>query len=312
MATKLKNLILFSVASAGLLFSADDAMAQVYCNDYNTAAALLAAANGNGGECVATPESAKFTVYDISLCTSRPDVGSTSSCTSIFSSASGRDILVSNSDSIALDPNITIPHDDYSYAALTIDERFGIEAAFDMGFTVGGWVDPSNNANVPSTQGQYCWTNGSDIDLYGLTSGNVRCGATAQMANSQAAVSHETLLFLDDSPNMTASADDMQSIDGTFDIRLLNSAGQLATVDRSDILANIAAHDTDKLFVIIPLPSVQRVDENSSNIDVGFMVTDMMNLKVQTCSDGAMPSPNVIPCIQNAIINSIGFYTRIE
>lgn len=301
MATKLKNLILFSVASAGLLFFADDAMAQVYCNDYNTAAALLTAANGNGGECVATPESAKFTVYDISLCTSRPDVGSTSSCTSIFSSASGRDILVSNSDSIALDPNITIPHDDYSYAALTIDERFGIEAAFDMGFTVGGWVDPSNNANVPSTQGQHCWTNGSDIDLYGLTSGNVRCGATAQMANSQAAVSHETLFFLDDSPNMTASADGMQSIDGTFDIRLINSAGQLATVDP----VNIVANDTDKLFVIIPLPSVQRVDENSSNIDVGFMVTDMMNLKVQSC-------PNVTICIQNAIINSIGFYTRIE
>jgi hypothetical protein len=308
-ATKIKNLILFSVASAGILFSADDAMAQVvYCNDYNSGADLLNATNNNLSECVATPEFAKFTVYDISLCTSRPDVGSTSSCTSIFGSVSGREILVSDSETISLNPNITIPHDDYSYATLTLDNRYGIKAVLDMGFTVGGWVDPSNNTNIPSTQGEHCWTNGLDIDLYGQTSGNVRCGATAQIANSQAAVSHETVFFLEDSPNMTASYDGLPSIDGSFDIRLINSAGQLAAVDPVYIVAN----NTDKLFVIIPLPSVQRVDENSSNIDVGFMVTDMMNLKVQTCSDGATPSPNMIPCIQNAIINSIGFYTRIE
>jgi len=303
-ATKPKNSSLILVALAGFLFSADDAKAQVYCNDYNSATDLLLDANRNFGECVATPVSAKFIVYDISLCTSRPEVGSTSSCTSVFNSTSGREILVSASESISLDPNITIPHDNYSYATLTLDERYGIKALLDMGFTVGGWVDPSNNTNTPSTQGPHCWTDGSDIDLYGLASGNVRCGATAEIASNQVAVSHETVFFLEDSPNMTNSFDGLPSVDGTFDIRLINSTGQLATVHPRNIVAN----DTDKLFIIIPLPSVQRVDENSTNIDVGFMVTDMMNMKVQSCNI----SNALGLCFQNAIINSIGFYARID
>lgn len=303
MGTDMLKRIFKTVLAPALCLFANAASAQIQCSDYSSGTALLNATQTNYGECTVTPSAVKYTVFDISLCTARPEVGAVSSCTSIFNSTSGREVVVSDATTIALNPNVDLQTADYSYATLTLDKRYGIKMLLDMGFDVGGWYDSANSQ--VSSVGQYCWTNGADIDLSGLTAGNIRCGSDYQSAAAQAEVSHEEITYLDDSPNMTASYDGIPAIDGAFDVRLLAPNGQLATVNPTTVGPN----DTEKLFIIIPLPSVQRVDETTTNIDVGFQVTDLANLHVIQCPD---PNNPVSMCFQNGVINGIGFYARVR
>jgi hypothetical protein len=210
-------------------------------------------------------------------------------------------MLLSDDTSIPLDPSISLENGDYSHVALTIDERIGVKVILDLGFDVHGWGP---------TPGDHCWSDGSDVDLYDPTSGNVRCGSL-QSAMSGAGMSYESITVFEDSQqNATASLDDEPSRDGgTFNIRLIDSAGQIASeLDNDGLFA-----DTDKMFVIIPLPVAQRVDETSTNIDVGFKVTNLVNMTMDPqCGriQGCINADDVL--FQNAIINSIGFYATVE
>jgi hypothetical protein len=293
---KLQIAMLFVFSTS---FMTGTAVAQQVCSGHNSEA-VLRIAGGSDFECTATPEQVEFIVYDISLCTSEPDVGDVGSCTSIFNSPSGREILVSDDTSIPLDPSISLENGDYSHVALTIDERIGVKVIIDLGFDVDGWG---------TTQGDHCWSNGSDVDLYDSSSGNVRCGSL-QSAISGAGMSYESITVFEDSQqNATASLDDEPSRDGgSFNIRLIDSSGQLASIQDSDGLFT----DTAKMFVIIPLPVSQRVDETSTNIDVGFKVTNLVNMKMDPQCGGMQGCTNSDVVFQNAIINSIGFYATVE
>jgi hypothetical protein len=296
---------LFSVS---FCFTAGTAYSETYCTDHDSANDLLTAARTGGGydECIATPQEVEFTVYDISMCTSEPDVGSVGSCTSIFSSTSGKEVLVSESTSVSLDPAISLENGDYTYVALTLDIRVGVKVAFDLGFNTGlmnGWN---------STSGEYCWSNGSDIDSYGVNRGNlgnVRCGSL-QESLSQAAMSYENINVFDDLTGTTNTLNDEPSGNNTtFDIDLLDSAGQRASIV-PDPTTGVYA-DADKLFVIIELPSAQRVNETSSNIDVGFKVSDLVLMKLAQTGDASRNCSGPI-CFQNASVRGVSFYATVR
>ncbi len=304
MGTNMLRVLKSALVSVSSCLITGTALADVYCNNYSSRYDLSNALVGHPYECIATPQEVEFTVYDISMCTSEPDVGSVGSCTSIFNSTSGKEVLVSKSTSVSLNPAISLENGDYTFVALTLDIRVGVKVAFDLEFdspnVMNGWN---------STSGSYCWSDGSDIDSYSSNAvnlGNVHCGSL-QDSLSQAAMSYENINVFEDSIGYTNTLNNESSGNNTaFDIDLIDSSGQRASIVPD---SNTGVYsDAVKLFVIIELPTAQRVDETSSSIDVGFKVTDLVLMKLIGSSNHCLG----LICFQNASVSGIGFYANIR
>jgi hypothetical protein len=268
------------------------------CASFTNEADLVTAINNNSGflECSATPEFARFNVFEIALCTMLPDVGSTSSCDTVFAEPSGRDIDISSSTSISLSESASLSEETYTHAYLILGNEVGAKVSVDFGFTLGAWFNDS-----PQLEGTTCWTDGTDTKSdFSVTRGNVVCGNSPNPE-----LSIETLYYLGDTSHPFVSYDNNPSTSGLpFNIRLLNDNLQLAAVPTS---FNIdPPNDASRIMIALTLPSPSTVTASSTAIEVGFRATNMVSFAMTNCSDPTQA------CANNVFITGLGFYANVR
>ena len=279
--------------------SASNAQPAPTCASFTNEADLVTDIFDNGGslECSATPEFARFNVFEIALCTTLPDVGSTSSCDTVFAEPSGRTIEISSSTSISLSESVSLSEETYTHAYLIVGNEVGAKVSVDFDFTLGAWFNDN-----PQLEGTTCWTDGTDTKSdYSVTRGNVVCGNSP---NPQLSI--ETVYYLGDTNQPFVSYDNNPSTSGLpFNIRLLNDNLQLATVPTDFNLD--PPNDASRIMIALTLPAPSTVTASSTAIEVGFRATNMISLAMTTCSGAPTQA-----CANNAFITGLGFYANVR
>lgn len=169
-----------------MLFSANTLAAnytQIGCSLDSNGLITNTRGYGSGSEelCDFQANSVKLNVYKFALCTQEPIFNQSSaptnlsSCTFIYDSASPTLVTVSNSSGLNISDVTQPAAGTYPYALVVMSNTLYVKGA--------AHFDGTRIAELGSTSGEYCWTNGSvlsaDLGNMTLLSGNgLTCGNT--------------------------------------------------------------------------------------------------------------------------------------
>ncbi len=277
-----------------LLLGATTVEAQDYdaCSSYQSGADLYVDRVEPDGyvECSVTPDVARITVHELSLCTDRPSPDSVSSCVALFTSEAGRTLEISPLARLNLLDEISLPDGTYTHALFRLSNQIALKAEQTFSFDVTGG----------GGTGRTCSTNGVSGD------GNITCGLPGNSTFSTEVVSFlgmdgegdvpddgdgipEPIFFFQDIPSST---------NRPFDAYVLNAAGDISELP----------NDSTQLMIAIELEAATKVSAATESIDIGFKASDMAAFALTPCD------PNVYEsnCVEAGFIAGFGFYARAE
>ena len=151
----MKALTVFSAALVFQIFSATGAQAVPKCST------LTGGSIPAEGECLTTPTSLIFKIYELSLCT-KPVTPTTSAsekaarCQTLFSSSTGKDVDLTPGSVFNLDAGLSLTEGTYTHGLLKMNVNYSMKSQFQF-------LTTKRADTTAATNGAFCFSNGTDI-----------------------------------------------------------------------------------------------------------------------------------------------------
>jgi len=305
----IKILALFSAVIFLQAFSASGAKAAA-CDRTN--GEILASNFSSNGTCTVTPDVAMFPLHKIGLCEEVPTYENyLTNCKFLIEYSTPKDVQVSKNTVIQLNDSITLDEGTYKAAVLVVGNTIGLKHSDVFATSHNGNEVDDDEFNV--SQGKYCSTRAytGNQDMFDSANGGVGDGEVATL-ESFLDCSDEALtpgLYKEDKGAYESNSLCTISSDLVVAPSALTTTN--STVGKVQICAMAANGTTPaqpgvKQLAIQTLPTSVIINANTSSIDVGFELTDMLLLEQHnangTLSGGSISSYT----FTNAFVESVG------
>ena len=305
----IKIFALFSAVIFLQAFSASGAKAAA-CDRTN--GEILASNFSSNGTCTVTPDVAMFPLHKIGLCEEVPTYENyLTNCKFLIEYSTPKDVQVSKNTVIQLNDSITLDEGTYKAAVLVVGNTIGLKHSDVFATSHNGNEVDDDEFNV--SQGKYCSTRAytGNQDMFDSANGGVGDGEVATL-ESFLDCSDEALtpgLYKEDKGAYESNSLCTISSDLVVAPSALTTTN--STVGKVQICAMAANGTTPaqpgvKQLAIQTLPTSVIINANTSSIDVGFELTDMLLLEQHnangTLSGGSISSYT----FTNAFVESVG------
>ena len=305
----IKIFALFSAVIFLQAFSASGAKAAA-CDRTN--GEILASNFSSNGTCTVTPDVAMFPLHKIGLCEEVPTYENyLTNCKFLIEYSTPKDVQVSKNTVIQLNDSITLDEGTYKAAVLVVGNTIGLKHSDIFATSHNGNEVDDDEFNV--SQGKYCSTRAytGNQDMFDSANGGVSDGEVATL-ESFLDCSDEALtpgLYKEDKGAYESNSLCTISSDLVVAPSALTTTN--STVGKVQICAMAANGTTPaqpgvKQLAIQTLPKSVIINANTSSIDVGFELTDMLLLEQHnangTLSGGSISSYT----FTNAFVESVG------
>jgi len=305
----IKIFALFSAVIFLQAFSASGAKAAA-CDRTN--GEILASNFSSNGTCTVTPDVAMFPLHKIGLCEEVPTYENyLTNCKFLIEYSTPKDVQVSKNTVIQLNDSITLDEGTYKAAVLVVGNTIGLKHSDVFATSHNGNEVDDDEFNV--SQGKYCSTRAytGNQDMFDSANGGVSDGEVATL-ESFLNCSDEALtpgLYKEDKGAYESNSLCTISSDLVVAPSALTTTN--STVGKVQICAMAANGTTPaqpgvKQLAIQTLPTSVIINANTSSIDVGFELTDMLLLEQHnangTLSGGSISSYT----FTNAFVESVG------
>ncbi|MDA9329678.1 hypothetical protein N8Z41_00050 [Amylibacter sp.] len=305
----IKIFALFSAVIFLQAFSASGAKAAA-CDRTN--GEILASNFSSNGTCTVTPDVAMFPLHKIGLCEEVPTYENyLTNCKFLIEYSTPKDVQVSKNTVIQLNDSITLDEGTYKAAVLVVGNTIGLKHSDVFATSHNGNEVDDDEFNV--SQGKYCSTRAytGNQDMFDSANGGVSDGEVATL-ESFLDCSDEALtpgLYKEDKGAYESNSLCTISSDLVVAPSALTTTN--STVGKVQICAMAANGTTPaqpgvKQLAIQTLPTSVIINANTSSIDVGFELTDMLLLEQHnangTLSGGSISSYT----FTNAFVESVG------
>jgi len=305
----LKIFALFSAVIFLQAFSASGAKAAA-CDRTN--GEILASNFSSNGTCTVTPDVAMFPLHKIGLCEEVPTYENyLTNCKFLIEYSTPKDVQVSKNTVIQLNDSITLDEGTYKAAVLVVGNTIGLKHSDVFATSHNGNEVDDDEFNV--SQGKYCSTRAytGNQDMFDSANGGDSDGEVATL-ESFLDCSDEALtpgLYKEDKGAYESNSLCTISSDLVVAPSALTTTN--STVGKVQICAMAANGTTPaqpgvKQLAIQTLPTSVIINANTSSIDVGFELTDMLLLEQHnangTLSGGSISSYT----FTNAFVESVG------
>jgi hypothetical protein len=305
----IKIFALFSAVIFLQAFSASGAKAAA-CDRTN--GEILASNFSSNGTCTVTPDVAMFPLHKIGLCEEVPTYENyLTNCKFLIEYSTPKDVQVSKNTVIQLNNSITLDEGTYKAAVLVVGNTIGLKHSDVFATSHNGNEVDDDEFNV--SQGKYCSTRAytGNQDMFDSANGGVSDGEVATL-ESFLDCSDEALtpgLYKEDKGAYESNSLCTISSDLVVAPSALTTTN--STVGKVQICAMAANGTTPaqpgvKQLAIQTLPTSVIINANTSSIDVGFELTDMLLLEQHnangTLSGGSISSYT----FTNAFVESVG------
>ena len=305
----IKIFVLFSAVIFLQAFSASGAKAAA-CDRTN--GEILASNFSSNGTCTVTPDVAMFPLHKIGLCEEVPTYENyLTNCKFLIEYSTPKDVQVSKNTVIQLNDSITLDEGTYKAAVLVVGNTIGLKHSDVFATSHNGNEVDDDEFNV--SQGKYCSTRAytGNQDMFDSANGGVSDGEVATL-ESFLDCSDEALtpgLYKEDKGAYESNSLCTISSDLVVAPSALTTTN--STVGKVQICAMAANGTTPaqpgvKQLAIQTLPTSVIINANTSSIDVGFELTDMLLLEQHnangTLSGGSISSYT----FTNAFVESVG------
>ena len=305
----IKIFTLFSAVIFLQAFSASGAKAAA-CDRTN--GEILASNFSSNGTCTVTPDVAMFPLHKIGLCEEVPTYENyLTNCKFLIEYSTPKDVQVSKNTVIQLNDSITLNEGTYKAAVLVVGNTIGLKHSDVFATSHNGNEVDDDEFNV--SQGKYCSTRAytGNQDMFDSANGGVSDGEVATL-ESFLDCSDEALtpgLYKEDKGAYESNSLCTISSDLVVAPSALTTTN--STVGKVQICAMAANGTTPaqpgvKQLAIQTLPTSVIINANTSSIDVGFELTDMLLLEQHnangTLSGGSISSYT----FTNAFVESVG------
>lgn len=305
----IKIFALFSAVIFVQAFSSSGAKAAA-CDRTN--GEILASNFSSNGTCTVTPDAAMFPLHKIGLCEEVPTYENyLTNCKFLIEYSTPKDVQVSKNTVIQLNDSITLDEGTYKAAVLVVGNTIGLKHSDVFATSHNGNEVDDDEFNV--SQGKYCSTRAytGNQDMFDSANGGVSDGEVATL-ESFLDCSDEALtpgLYKEDKGAYESNSLCTISSDLVVAPSALTTTN--STVGKVQICAMAANGTTPaqpgvKQLAIQTLPTSVIINANTSSIDVGFELTDMLLLEQHnangTLSGGSISSYT----FTNAFVESVG------
>jgi hypothetical protein len=305
----IKIFALFSAVIFLQAFSASGAKAAA-CDRTN--GEILASNFSSNGTCTVTPDVAMFPLHKIGLCEEVPTYENyLTNCKFLIEYSTPKDVQVSKNTVIQLNDSITLDEGTYKAAVLVVGNTIGLKHSDVFATSHNGNEVDDDEFNV--SQGKYCSTRAytGNQDMFDSANGGDSDGEVATL-ESFLDCSDEALtpgLYKEDKGAYESNSLCTISSDLVVAPSALTTTN--STVGKVQICAMAANGTTPaqpgvKQLAIQTLPTSVIINANTSSIDVGFELTDMLLLEQHnangTLSGGSISSYT----FTNAFVESVG------
>ena len=305
----IKIFTLFSAVIFLKAFSASGAKAAA-CDRTN--GEILASNFSSNGTCTVTPDVAMFPLHKIGLCEEVPTYENyLTNCKFLIEYSTPKDVQVSKNTVIQLNDSITLDEGTYKAAVLVVGNTIGLKHSDVFATSHNGNEVDDDEFNV--SQGKYCSTRAytGNQDMFDSANGGVSDGEVATL-ESFLDCSDEALtpgLYKEDKGAYESNSLCTISSDLVVAPSALTTTN--STVGKVQICAMAANGTTPaqpgvKQLAIQTLPTSVIINANTSSIDVGFELTNMLLLEQHnangTLSGGSISSYT----FTNAFVESVG------
>lgn len=305
----IKIFALFSAVIFLQAFSASGAKAAA-CDRTN--GKILASNFSSNGTCTVTPDVAMFPLHKIGLCEEVPTYENyLTNCKFLIEYSTPKDVQVSKNTVIQLNDSITLDEGTYKAAVLVVGNTIGLKHSDVFATSHNGNEVDDDEFNV--SQGKYCSTRAytGNQDMFDSANGGDSDGEVATL-ESFLDCSDEALtpgLYKEDKGAYESNSLCTISSDLVVAPSALTTTN--STVGKVQICAMAANGTTPaqpgvKQLAIQTLPTSVIINANTSSIDVGFELTDMLLLEQHnangTLSGGSISSYT----FTNAFVESVG------
>ncbi|MDB4080919.1 hypothetical protein N9532_08475 [Amylibacter sp.] len=305
----IKIFALFSAVIFLQAFSASGAKAAA-CDRTN--GEILASNFSSNGTCTVTPDVAMFPLHKIGLCEEVPTYENyLTNCKFFIEYSTPKDVQVSKNTVIQLNDSITLDEGTYKAAVLVVGNTIGLKHSDVFETSHNGNEVDDDEFNV--SQGKYCSTRAytGNQDMFDSANGGVSDGEVATL-ESFLDCSDEALtpgLYKEDKGAYESNS--LCTISSDLVVAPSTLTTTNSTVGKVQICAMAANGTTPaqpgvKQLAIQTLPTSVIINANTSSIDVGFELTDMLLLEQHnangTLSGGSISSYT----FTNAFVESVG------
>ena len=286
----MRSLTVFSAALMFQIFSAAGAQAQAIPQ----CSSLTGGAFPGGGECLLTPTTLTFKIYELSLCTGAVSPTTTASdkaalCETLFQSTAGEDVDLTPGASFSMDDGFAIAEGTYTHGLLKVNTTFTMTTAHQ--FTQSYTTDDATGG--ADTSGAFCFSNGRGIDAYvpaAQHASQITCHASAFSALpntiTQKMFGEGDASDVGTNHQMNTEIATPNSVGGVTaftDLYILDQYSALATGDVSRDASNDATLDSphDRKFILADqtLSSAVVINSETKGLDIQFNVTNSANLE---------------------------------
>jgi hypothetical protein len=208
------------------------------------------AANGEDGYCYITPQAMNVRLYEFGLCTSAASPSNREQCTTLVANSAGLALELSTGVSLPLAAGVSIPEGVYSHAFVVLSNVTSLETVIEFS---------SARTDDRGSTGSYCYTDGRSIDN---SPSIISCGndPTAVTASTEV-IGLDAGGYTNTELNYTVT---MRGENVVTDLYSITSAGQLST-NYGDDFALFGSQILNQPISVTP---------NTTNIDIGFSITD--------------------------------------
>ena len=288
----MRSLTVFSAALMFQIFSAAGAQAQAIPQ----CSSLTGGAFPGGGECLLTPTTLTFKIYELSLCTGAVSPTTTAIqkaalCETLFKSTAGEDVDLTPGASFSMEDGFSIAEDTYTHGLLKLNTTFSMTTAHE--FTQSYTAD---DTNATDSSGAFCFSNGRGIDAYvpaAQHASQITCHASAFSAlpNSitQKMFGAGDATDYASNPQMNteiATPNSIGSVTAYTDLYILKADSSLAngdvSRDASDDATLNGTHDRKFILADQTLSSAVVINSETKGLDIQFNVTDSASLNFQS------------------------------
>ena len=241
--------------------------------------------------CSVDAESIILKIYEFGLCTGPSNLTDVSACTTLFKSSSGRNVDLTVGSSVSLISEISLSEGSYTNAYLKVSDEISIKAIVE--FADARVSNPATDLGDGS--GKFCFTDGRSINDISTI---VTCADTANDAKGTS-----EQMYIQGSGDYGEILNYQTSLGGVVtetDLYTYNSAGAFTSVRANAV--GIYADQT--------LAAPVKIDANTSNIDLGIVVTDGVSLGFRCENDAASEfssAPDWDKCVSDVSFNGLRF-----
>ena len=291
-----KAVAIFSAVIFLQTFSATGAKA-AECTRNATSNGILASNFSSEGVCQVTPDIAMFPILKVGLCAEVPTYANyLTNCKFLIEYASQKKVQISKSTTVKLKDSLTLDEGIYKAAVMVMGNTIGLQHSDVFHSSVLG-----QEANLDDGPGKYCATRAvtGNLDQFDSSDSNTAVTATGEVNNL------ESFLICDDTaPTPGLYIEDKgayEAVDGSGNDILcsLDSDGVVvapsaltttnSTVGKVQICA-LASDGTSpaqpgvQQLAIQTLPASVTINANTTSINVGFELTNMLQFEQHTAS----------------------------